>query len=108
MFEEKKERKRNEASGAGFSTYFDKRRKEASERLVTEREGESPRAFRRVYARQIGPVLEAKTAQTSQVLQCLSQARRVWGSGPDHQCHQLTLNYGKKENISQFANSFLY
>ena len=69
--------------------------------LITEREGGK-------HAWQIGPVLEAKTAQTSQVLESLSQTRRVWGSGPGHQCHQLTLNYGKKENISQFANSFLY
>ena len=48
--------------------------------------GESPCAFRRAYARQIGMVVEAKTAQTLRVLQFLSHARRVWGSGPGHQC----------------------
>ena len=48
--------------------------------------GESPHAFRGVYAQQIGPVIEAKTAQTSWVLEALSQTRRVWGSGLGHQC----------------------
>ncbi len=36
-----------------------------------ERKGESPRAFCRAYAWQIGPVVEAKTAQTSRFLESL-------------------------------------
>ena len=55
-------------------------------RLVGARSGkESPPVFRRAYARQIGPVFEAKTAQTLRVLKSLSQTLWVLGSGPGHQ-----------------------
>ena len=55
-------------------------------RLVgASRYGERRGKARALFVGQIGPVVEAKTAQTSRVLESLSQTRRFWDSGPGHQ-----------------------